>query len=155
MPIDEILKILQGLLTPVIGMITTYIAWQQWKTNQSKLKLDRYERRLQIYKEIVRFISIGIQDANYDRNELMTFRAKVSEADFLFGEEVSQYIDQLHRRAINLHRWNKEYRDYSQSRPEEYDHSKVVEGMNKELTWVSSQLEPAHNIFKKYLDVSR
>lgn len=104
MPIDEILKILQGLLTPVIGMITTYIAWQQWKTNQSKLKLDRYERRLQIYKEIVRFISIGIQDTNYDRNELMTFRAKVSEADFLFGEEVSQYIDQLHRRAINLHR---------------------------------------------------
>lgn len=155
MSIDEVLKISQGLLTPLIGIIATYIAWQQWKTNQNKLKLDRYERRLQVYKEVVRFISIGIRDANYDNNELMTFRSKVSEADFLFGEEVPKYIDELHRRAVNLHRWNQEYRDYSQQKPEGYDHGKVVEEKHKELTWVSSQLEPARNIFKKYLDVSR
>jgi hypothetical protein len=47
MTIDEVLRISQGLLTPVIGAIATYIAWQQWRTNQNKLKLDRYER---IYK---------------------------------------------------------------------------------------------------------
>lgn len=95
MSIDEIIKISQGLLTPVIGIIATYIAWQQWRTNQNKLRLDRYERRLQVYKEVVRFISVGIRDANYDNNELMTFRPKVSEADFLFGEEVPKYIDEL------------------------------------------------------------
>ena len=88
MSIDEVLKISQGLLTPVIGIITTYIAWQQWQTNRNKLKLDRYERRLQVYKEVVRFIGIALQNANYDNNELMTFRPTVSEADFLFGEEV-------------------------------------------------------------------
>jgi hypothetical protein len=155
MPIDEILKISQGLLTPVIGIIATYIAWRQWKTNHYKLKLDTYERRLQVYKEVIRYISVGIQDANYDNSELMSFRSKVSEADFLFGEEVSKYIDELHIRAVNLSRWKKEYRDYSQPKPEGYDHGKVVEEMHKELTWVSSQLEPARNIFKKYLDLSR
>lgn len=97
--IDEVLKVSQGLLTPVIGIITTYIAWQQWHTNRNKLKLDRYERRLQVYKEVVRFIGIGVQKANYDNDELMTFRPKVSEADFLFGEEVRKYIDELHSRA--------------------------------------------------------
>lgn len=154
-PIDEILKISQGLLTPVIGIITTYIAWQQWRTNKNKLKLDRYERRLQVYKEVVRFISIGISEANYDNNELMTFRSKVSEADFLFGKEVSKYIDELHGRAVNLYRWNKEYRDHSQQQPESYDHKMVVEETHKELNWVSSQLEPARNIFKKYLNISQ
>jgi hypothetical protein len=155
MTIDEVLRISQGLLTPVIGAVATYIAWQQWRTNQNKLKLDRYERRLQVYKEAVRFISVGISDATYDNNELMTFRSKVSEADFLFGEEVPKYIDELHRRAIKLHTWTKQYRDYSQPKPEGYDHAKVVEGMNQELEWVSSQLEPARKIFKRYLDVSR
>jgi hypothetical protein len=122
MSIDELLKISQGLLTPVIGIITTYIAWQQWQTNRNKLKLDRYERRLQVYKEVVRFIGIAIQNANYDNNELMTFRPKVSEADFLFEEEVGRYIDELHRRAVKLNYWNSEYRDYSQPKPEGYDH---------------------------------
>jgi hypothetical protein len=155
MSIDEILKISQGLLTPVIGIVATYIAWQQWKTNQNKLNLDRYERRLHVYQEVIRFISIGIRDADYDNNELLTFRSKVSEADFLFGEEVPKYIDELQKRAVNLHRWNKEYRDYSQPKPEGYNHEKVVDEMHKELLWVSSQLEPARNIFKKYLNVSQ
>src|SRR6267142_674771 len=98
MSIDEVLKISQGLLTPVIAIVATYVAWQQWKTNQNKLKLDRYERRLSVYKEVVRYISVGIRDANYDNDELLTFRSKVSEADFLFGVEgeVSKYIDELH-----------------------------------------------------------
>ena len=85
----------------------------------------------------------------------MTFRSRVSEADFLFGEEVSKYIDELHCRAVNLSRWNKEYRDYSQPEPEGYDHKKVVDEMHKELAWVSSQLEPARKIFKMYLNISK
>jgi hypothetical protein len=34
MPIEEILKISQGLLTPVIGIVATYIAWQQKKATR-------------------------------------------------------------------------------------------------------------------------
>ena len=123
--------------------------------NRDKFKLDRYERRLRIYQEVVWFIVIGCQKANYDNDELMTFRPKVSEADFLFGEEVRKYIDELHSRAVNLHRWKSEYRDSTQTKPEGYDHQNVVDEMHKELRWVTAQLEPARKIFKKYLDVSR
>lgn len=154
MSIDEILKILQGLLTPVIAIVATYIAWQQWKTNQNKLKLDRYDRRLQIYKEVVRYVLVGIQNADYDDNELLTFRSKVTEADFLFGKEILQYIDELHQRSVNLSHWNKKYRHSSQTKPEGYDHDKVVDEGHKELVWISSQLEPARRIFKKYLDIN-
>lgn len=152
---DEMLKLFQGLLTPVIGIIACYIAWQQWKTNREKLTLDRYERRLEVYKEVVRFITIGIRKANYNDDELMNFKPKVSESDFLFGEEISKYIDELQERAVNLSYWNKEYRDYSQQKTDNYDHKKVVEEKHKELIWISSQLQPAKNLFKKYLDVSK
>lgn len=152
---DELLRVLQGLLTPVIAGIACYIAWQQWKTNRDKLNLDRYEKRLEIYKEVVRFISIGIREANYSDNELMNFKPNVSEADFLFGEEISKYINELQKRAVNLSYWNKEYRDYSQPKPENYDHKKIVEEKHKELIWISSQLQPAKDLFKKYLDVSK
>jgi hypothetical protein len=35
MPIEEILKISQGLLTPVIAIVATYIAWRQWKVTNA------------------------------------------------------------------------------------------------------------------------
>ena len=152
---DEFLKISQGLLTPVIAAIALYIAYQQWKTNDNKLKWDKYEKGIEIYKEIVNFISIGINETNYKNDELMSFKPKVSEADFLFGEEIPKYIDELQKRAVKLSYWNKKYRDYTQPKLENYDHEKIEEEMHKELVWISSQLEPARNLFKKYLDVSR
>jgi len=36
-----VITILQGLLTPLIAIITTYIAWQQWKGNQLKLNMEK------------------------------------------------------------------------------------------------------------------
>lgn len=155
MSIDEFLKILQGLLTPIIAVVATYIAYQQWRTNQNKWKFDRYERRLEVYKEVVRFISIGIREAKYSNAELMSFRPNVSEADFLFGKEVLEYINELHKKAVKLSYWNGEYRDSTQPRPENYNHNEVVEEMHKELNWIASQLEPARKLFKKYLDISK
>jgi len=154
MPIDEILKILQGLLTPVIAIVTCYIAWQQWKTNQRKFNFDRYERRLKVYEEVVRFIGVGIREGDYKNEELMSFKPKVSEADFLFGEEVSTYINELQERAVMLSHWNGEYKDYTQAKPKDYDHKKIVEEKHKELKWISSQFEEARILFKKYLDVT-
>ena len=39
---EQIFEISKGLLTPVIAIVATYIAYQQWKTNRQKLNLERY-----------------------------------------------------------------------------------------------------------------
>jgi uncharacterized ubiquitin-like protein YukD len=117
--------------------------------------LDRYDRRLKVYEEVRKILSLVIRDAKASFEDLLKFRISVSEADFLFGQEVIEYIDEIYKHGINLQRWNNEYRDYTQPKPEGYDHSKVVEEMHKELEWLSSQIEPAKLKFKKYLDVSK
>jgi uncharacterized ubiquitin-like protein YukD len=154
MCIDEIVRLSQALLTPLIAIVATYIAWQQWRTNKQKLTLDRYDRRLRIYEEVRKILSIILRDAKVSFDDLLKFRTSVSEADFLFGEEISKYIDEIYRRGVQLEYWNGEYRDYSQVKPEGYNHSKVVEGMHAELDWLTKQFEPAKQVFKKYLDVS-
>jgi hypothetical protein len=153
----EILQIFQGLLTPVIAIVTVYIAYQQWQTNRQKVELDRYDRRLRIYEEVRRILSIILRDAGASIDDLQKFRISVSEADFLFGPEIPEYIDEIYKRGLNLWRRNEEYRGYSQSqiKPPGYDHDKVVEEMNSELTWLTGQFEPAKQKFKKYLDVSK
>jgi len=155
MCMEQLIEISKALLTPLIAIVATYIAWQQWKTNQQKLNLERYDRRLHVYEEVIKILSIILRDVNASMEDLLKFRTSVSEADFLFGPEIPAYIDEIYKRGLNLWRWNQEYRDYTQEKPDGYDHKKVVDEMHKELTWLVDQFEPAKEKFKKYLDISK
>jgi len=153
--VEQIIEISKGLLTPLIAIVATYIAWQQWRTNRQKLNLERYDRRLRVYEEVRKILSIILRDANASTDDLLKFRTYVSEADFLFGSEIPEYINEIYKHGLNLWKWNQQYRDYTQEKPEGYDHNKVVEEMHNELTWLTEQFEPAKEMFKKYLDISK
>lgn len=155
MDMNQIIEVSKALLTPLIAVVATYIAWQQWNTNKQKLVLDRYDRRLRVYGEVIKILSIIIRDAKASYDDLLKFRSSVSEADFLFGPEIAEYIDEIYKRGVKLQYWNLTYRDYTQEMPPGYDHNKVVEGMHAELTWLTEQFGPAKQKFKKYLDISR
>ncbi len=144
-------QVFTGLLTTLIAIVAVYIAWQQAQTAKQKLRIETYDRNLRIYEETKNFLLTIIQKADVEFDEAIRFRSSVSEADFLFGPEIIQYIDEIYKRAISLHRWNKEYCDDYQIKPEGYNHSKVVEEMHIELDWLAAQLEPAKEKFRKYL----
>jgi len=154
MCIEQAIEISKGLLTPLIAVIATYIAWQQWKTNQQKLKLEKYDRRLHVYEEVKKILSIILRDANASTDELLRFRTSVSEADFLFRSEIIEYIDEIYKRGLKLRRWNQKYRDCTQAKLKDDDHNKIVEEIDKELTWLTEQFDPAKEKFRKYLDLS-
>ena len=120
-----ILEVFKGLLTPLIAIVTTYIAWQQWRTNERKSKLDRYDRRLRIYQRVVEFIGIACRDFKPDSHEVIKFHAETAEADFLFGPEIHAYISELAQRAMDSRSLHLEYRDYTQQPPPGYDHNKA------------------------------
>jgi hypothetical protein len=155
MCLADLAELSKAILTPLIAVVAVYIAWQQWKTNQQKLVLDRYDRRLRVYEEVKKILSIIIRDGNVSVEELLRFRTAVSEADFLFGPEIPEYIDTLYKHGVTLARSTSEYRDYTQSKPEGYDHQKVVSSMHEELNWLTEQFVPAKKLFQKYLDISK
>ncbi len=152
---EHIIDLIKLLLTPLIAVIAVYIAWQQWKTNRQKLNLEKYDRRLHVYEEVRKILSIILRDAKVNQEELLKFRTSVSEADFLFGPEIPEYIDEIYKHGLNLWKWNQQYRDFTQKVPDGYDHNKVVKEMHKELEWLREQYQPAKEKFKKYLNLSK
>lgn len=152
---DQLIDISKAFLTPLIAIVATYIAWQQWKTNHQKLNLERYDRRLRVYEEVRKILSIIARDANVSMDALLYFRTSVSEADFLFGPEIPKYIEKIYKHGLNLGRCCQEYRDFTQDHPEGYDHKKVVDEKHKELNWLLDQFKPAKEKFKKYLDITK
>lgn len=154
MTIDQFIRLFSALLTPLIAFITVYIAYQQWLVNRQKLRLELYDRRLRIYEEIKKIISIITRDAKPTTDDLLKFRISVSEADFLFDSDIPEYIDEIYKRGLNLWRCHEEYRDITMPETENYDHKKVVSEMTEELEWLVHQYEPAKLKFKKYLSMS-
>ena len=155
MSLEQLIRIASALLTPLILILATYIAWQQWKTNRQKLVMDRYERRLRVYEEVQRILRTICTDLKPSIEDLVKFRTSVSEADFLFGPEITAYINEIYKHGLNLRRWNQEYRDFTQEPPPDYDHNQVVAEICAEEKWFTEQFDPAKRKFKKYLDISR
>lgn len=155
MSLDQLAEFSKAMLTPMIGVVTLYIAWRQWKINEQKLNLDLYDRRLKVYEEVKQILSIILRDAKASYEDLLKFYRATSEADFLFGPEIPAYIEEIYQHGVQLQAWNNQYRDYTQPIPEGYDHKKVCDGMHNELMWLIEQFEPAKEKFRPYLKIKR
>jgi len=112
-------------------------------------------RRLHVYEEVKRILSIILRDANVRYADLLAFRQATSQADFLFGAEISTYLNEIWQRGVKLEYWNKSYCDYTQPVPKGYDHTRVVDGMYNEMEWFSGQFDHVLELFKPYLHVGK
>jgi hypothetical protein len=65
-----------ALLTPVIAIVTTYIAIQQYCANQLRLRHDLYDRRLALYNAVAEFIANVMQSGTANRAQLVTLLRK-------------------------------------------------------------------------------
>ncbi len=143
------------LLSAVIGGGMFYIGWQQWKTNKQRLKLEQYDRRLRIYNEIVKFLSGVLSKGKAHVDDLVDFRAAVSESDFLFEEEITDYINDIFKHGMNYWMWNEKYEANKINKLDGYDNEKVTNEMAAELKWLTDQFHPTKEKFQKYLNLSK
>jgi hypothetical protein len=87
---QQLVALFSAALTPLIAIVATYIAYQQYQTNRIRLRLDTYDRRLEMYASIKRILSVIVSATNASIEELLKFRSECAEADFLFGKKISQ-----------------------------------------------------------------
>ena len=147
--------IFQGLLTPIIGIIAVYIAFQQWRTNALKSKLDLFDRRFNVFLKVRRILSSVVPEGSAKEEEFLKFRSDVAEAYFVFGQEIEDYLDEIYRHGIGLATAHRLHRVPKEERPKDYDPRKIADQMDAELAWLMNQLPVVKAKFKRYLDVSK
>ena len=140
----EIMPNWEALLTPLIAILATYIAYQQWNTNRLSLKLEMYERRLRVYQEVVKILHLISRDFDPKLDDLMEFRVAVAEADFLFGPDIAQYIREIFSCGLRLN----QARFNGEKIPSE------EKWLTEQLSIVQGRLVVAEQ-FRPYLDISK
>ena len=89
--------------TVVIGGVAAYIARGQWRTNQDKLKLDLYDRRLAVYEATMKFV-LGLSgNAVVDAEGMRQYLVATRQAAFLFNDAcMPVYLKKLAAEARRL-----------------------------------------------------
>lgn len=94
---------LSGLLTPLIAVLAAYIAWQQWCTNQLRLKHELFDRRYALYEKITSFIAEILVQGKVPANAETRFLRETKTVIFLFGKEIQSFTEEIYRKAVDLH----------------------------------------------------
>jgi len=142
------IKVLQGLLTPIIAAFVAYIAYQQHKTNRDKLRLDLYDRRYKVFHSVVSLLQHILGRKKLDDERLCQFHAATIQGIFLFEKDLSDYLDKMFREANSLCFLEAALDQASLGS----DRKGAAEEKQKLMKWFSEQFDTSKDMFRRYLD---
>jgi hypothetical protein len=145
---------LQGGLTIVIALLALYIAYQQWRTNALKSKLDLFGRRCQVLDEVRKLLSLAYGKGDLTADELREFMSQMLPAEFLFGPEIKEYIGDIYSHGWSLSTANEQRRGIFEG-ASGMNREEVVNKTQAEIKWLIKQLPITADKFRNYLDVSK
>ena len=100
---EKVVRVFSALLTPVIALLATYIAWQQHRTNRNQFRLALLEKRLKVFNGAGELISTVMRKAKIDTDGLSKFLWETREGEFLFGPDITAYLSELYGKAADVH----------------------------------------------------
>ncbi len=136
---QKVVPILAAMLTPVIALLATYIAWQQYKTYRDQFRLNLFERRLKVFDSTGKLIGVVLRTARVQQPDLSEFLWETKESAFLFGSDILAYLDELYGKATDIYGLENAVDQQQQNQRKET------------LKWFSGQGDAIKKKFGKYL----
>jgi hypothetical protein len=100
--IKSIIDFLSALLVPLIDIVTTYIAIQQWRADKKRFRLELYDRRVAVWNAVKTFHG---EVGDYGRGKYspaLKLNKETAEAEFIFDEEITNHIENLFKKGMHL-----------------------------------------------------
>jgi hypothetical protein len=141
------------LMVPLIAAIALYIAYQQWLTNSQKLKLDLFERRYLIYKNVMNIIRDVTSKANANYEHLSEFHNVTEGAEFLFGSDVNSYLEGLRLNLIKSAFLTQRYNSHVSDKHPKENIQQINDETHLLRLWFDDQFSKCQKKFSKYLDL--
>lgn len=149
------LDYLSAFLTPVIAVVTTYIAIQQYKLSHRQFRQESYERRFKVYKVVQQFLSDIVSRGGTNYAKLTAFYSEASEAAFLFDPSVQTYIELLYSKGIDLaHAREKLYPEDGSQGVQGEERGKYARESGELVKWFYKQLSESQEMFRKQIGIA-
>ncbi len=142
---------LSGLLTPVLAIVATVILVLQYVLAKRRWRLDLYDKRYPVFLATMQYLSFIGQHASVDDEELFKFLRNSKDKEFLFGNNVQEYLEQLYKKGVRLNYLNRrlDHEAVDEKR------TKLADELEETLNWFSKQFEVSKALFGEYLKIDK
>ena len=137
--VTSIMPVLAALLTPTIAAVAVLIAYEQFVINRRQYRLALFEKRYAIFNATAKFIAVILQEANISVRQCIQLLQDTRDSEFLFGKDVTEFIDEVYKKAVALHA----------HMAMGADHAQQGHDINE---WFAGKIAEARTIFGRYLD---
>jgi hypothetical protein len=151
--LDIIFKLAPAFVALVVGSFGTYIAFNQYRTNRDKLRLDLFEKRLEAYEKLQEYFNCLFRDAHVDDKMISILAEARYKSLFLFGNEITEHINEVWHKAIKMRYLNVKLHGLHRSGglPIGEERNKVCEEESSILQWNIDQQNDSLKRYAKYL----
>lgn len=117
-------------------------------TNRQVLSLDVYNEKIAMYRIVRDFLGLIMRNADIDIESLFKFAKETDEVIFLFDPEVSVYLREIYKKAVQLRYTGKMIGNNNIVREER---SKYVNENSELLMWFGEQVDDVRHLFTKHI----
>lgn len=93
---------LSPYIVPAIALLAAVVAWAQWHTARSKLVLDLFNQRMEVYRGVSEVMGRVMREGTANTQDVIDVARQGDRAKFLFGDDVSDYLKALQKALANL-----------------------------------------------------
>jgi hypothetical protein len=138
-----------SLQNGLTAIIVVYVAIQQWKLAENKLRLDLFEKRYKVFDATRKFLVIILQEATFQNADLFEFYAGTADAAFLFKDKdgITSLLDSIRDHALKMRALGRQYSNL----PVGNERTQLIEGESTELKWLTEELRNLGTKFHSYL----
>jgi hypothetical protein len=136
------------LTTLVVGLFAAYLAYHQYRLSRERFKLDLFEKRFKVFSGARVFLTHIMREGKLkDLDPLWEYRAAIGEATFLFDEDITTYLEEIYKRAVDLHVAGHSMEPL----PVGDERTRLATEMSESLQWLSQQLPELTKRFSPYM----
>lgn len=108
------IELIKAIPFLVIGGITVYIAWRQYKVEKLRLQIERSEKRFIIFKKVNRLFWLYGTNDSITNFEFIQFTGGILQRHFVFSKKLNKKIQKLELFIIEFGREQAEKRENSE-----------------------------------------
>lgn len=149
---DITAKFAPAFVVFIVDFFSTYIGWNQYRTNRNKLRLDLFEKRLEAYEKLQEYFICVYREGRVEGSVFSILAEARYKSIFFFGNEITEHIDEVWDEARKMGRLHLELYG-SKSNMNEEERKRMDDEHIKLLQWTLDQQKDSPNRYAKYLRI--